>query len=411
MSLSIAETFVGCGGSHLGFKSQGFKTVFVNDIWKEALETLKINNTDIENRRIICEDICKLDCNALQNEFPELKELDVLMGGVVCKGFSMAGIRNPFDIRNYLYLEQLRLVENFKPKISVIENVPGMVSMSILKREENDKRFKELDEIYEMIKSARGKKITIQKVLDQKTYKSVDEYDKLVQDLQTIEDDCNILLELKEEMKNDLAPLMYNVVNDIVKRYNELGYNVNMNVLCCADFGGYTTRKRLFIVAIRKDINKEWEWPVPTHSKDGSDGKAKWNTVRDAFNLLDVNGINNPSVDIDNVSMNHAESTIEKFKKITSKKDKTLNKYFSRGTCSRLDFDQCAPTLVPGHSAFQIHPIEHRSITVREGATITGFPTNYIFKGTHSDKCMQIGNAIPLHLSSIIAYQVKKYLS
>ena len=44
-------------------------------------------------------------------------DLDVLLGGVVCKGFSLAGIRNPYDERNYLYLEQLRLVEIFKPKM------------------------------------------------------------------------------------------------------------------------------------------------------------------------------------------------------------------------------------------------------------------------------------------------------
>ena len=46
------------------------------------------------------------------------------MGGVVCKGFSLAGVRNPFDQRNYLYVSQLQLVEQLKPKISIIENVP-----------------------------------------------------------------------------------------------------------------------------------------------------------------------------------------------------------------------------------------------------------------------------------------------
>ena len=54
------------------------------------------------------------------------------MGGVVCKGFSLAGVRNPFDQRNYLYVSQLQLVEQLKPKISIIENVPGMRTMKIL---------------------------------------------------------------------------------------------------------------------------------------------------------------------------------------------------------------------------------------------------------------------------------------
>ena len=41
---TIVETFVGCGGSHLGFDREGFETIFVNDIWSKSLETLKLNN-------------------------------------------------------------------------------------------------------------------------------------------------------------------------------------------------------------------------------------------------------------------------------------------------------------------------------------------------------------------------------
>lgn len=46
MVLTIAETFVGCGGSHIGFKRQEFETIFVNDIWNDALQTLKNNNKE-----------------------------------------------------------------------------------------------------------------------------------------------------------------------------------------------------------------------------------------------------------------------------------------------------------------------------------------------------------------------------
>ncbi len=42
--LTIAETFVGCGGSHFGFKKAGFDAIFVNDIWDDALKTLKLND-------------------------------------------------------------------------------------------------------------------------------------------------------------------------------------------------------------------------------------------------------------------------------------------------------------------------------------------------------------------------------
>ena len=102
--------------------------------------------------------------------------------------------------------------------------------------------------------------------------------------------------------------------------------------------------------------------------------------------------------------MCHKASTVEKFKKITC--DKKSDGFSSRGTSKRLDLNKPAPTLVPGHSSFQIHPTEHRSITVREGATITGFPIDFKFCGSHSDRCMQIGNAIPVHLGEALAKSV-----
>ena len=108
--------------------------------------------------------------------------------------------------------------------------------------------------------------------------------------------------------------------------------------------------------------------------------------------------------------MSHKSSTIEKFKNISSNM-KSSDSYFSRGTSSRLSMDKSAPTLVPGHSSFQIHPFEHRSITVREGAIITGFDKNFKFYGSHTSRCMQIGNAVPINMAYNIALQCKKYLT
>lgn len=52
--------------------------------------------------------------------------VDVVVGGPPCQGFSLAGRRNPDDIRNKLPWEYLEFVENTAPKIVVIENVVGM---------------------------------------------------------------------------------------------------------------------------------------------------------------------------------------------------------------------------------------------------------------------------------------------
>ncbi len=94
--------------------------------------------------------------------------------------------------------------------------------------------------------------------------------------------------------------------------------------------------------------------------------------------------------DTDNLPMQHNPKTIERFKYIQESKNiqerieslpkhLQISKFYSRGNTMRLKMDALSPTLVPGHSNFPLHPTEHRSITIREAATITGFPISYKF--------------------------------
>ena len=62
----------------------------------------------------------------------DITDLDVFIGGVVCKGFSLAGIRNPYDERNYLYLQQLRLVGILKPKILKMDKICIFIILIVL---------------------------------------------------------------------------------------------------------------------------------------------------------------------------------------------------------------------------------------------------------------------------------------
>ena len=164
-------------------------------------------------------------------------------------------------------------------------------------------------------------------------------------------------------------------------------------------------------MAVRNDITKEYIYPEEQNQY----------TLIDALNKIDYNGINNPNIDIDNQPMNHKEKSIERFKLIPEGKNIAtvmddvpehlkISKFFSRGNTQRLDRNKSVPTLVPGHSNFPIHPWEHRSITVREAATITGFPIDYKFIGGHSSRCMQVGNAVPVYMADAIAKSVIKVL-
>lgn len=87
-----------------------------------------------------------------------------------------------------------------------------------------------------------------------------------------------------------------------------------------------------------------------------------------------------------------------------------ISNFYSHGATMRLDGNDLSPTLVPGHSNFPIHPKYHRSITVREAASITGFPLEYKFFGNHTKRCEHVGNAVPPPLAKALSKQCIVFL-
>ena len=71
-----------------------------------------------------------------------------------------------------------------------------------------------------------------------------------------------------------------------VKMIESLGYNVEHRVLCCADYGDATTRKRFFLIAVRTDIGVP-VWPKPTHG-DHKSGLPQWRAARECLDFEDV---------------------------------------------------------------------------------------------------------------------------
>lgn len=410
---TIAETFVGAGGSHLGFKNNGFKTVYINEWSKDCIETLKYNNPEIFKNAIVDnKDINEVDFAFLSQKLKN--KVDVLFGGVVCKGFSLAGEKSPVDERNYLYRKQLQLVEALQPKISIIENVPALLNAKIVKQDIDDKIKQEIADIYNALEKIKGAKADMRK-----KNISTKEEDKKAVELRHKKKEILHYLE-----KNDM---LISVMDDIKSIYDKLGYKVYYNILNATWYGSATARDRIVIVAVRNDINKEYTFPTITHFdnvKNKSNVKVpikdkckKIITTGDALSVIDYNNKN----DIDNLPMQHNQKTVERFAYIPEggniqdvihnmPQNLHISKFYSRGCTMRLDRNKPSPTLVPGHSNFPVHPVENRSITVREAATITGFPLDYKFFGSHTSRCEQVGNAVPVHLSNAIAKSVKEFL-
>lgn len=412
---TIFETFVGAGGSHIGFMQENFRTIYVNDFVDDCLKTLVHNNPNLieEDAYIDNTSIDKIDAVALREKLGvAIGEIDVFFGGVVCKGFSLAGERNPIDERNYLYHAQLNLVNAFRPKISIIENVPGMRNAKVLVGDDENLRS-EIENLWQALENYKGKKAALRKI------NKIDE---------AFEAEGKALKKRKELLLKRLqnSPNYISVVEDIKRLYENMGYNVHMDILNSAWYGAATKRERLIIVAIRNDVEDIFEYPQPQYMdqsiyRSGFDKSLlklpSPKTVNDALKLVDYEDVD----DIDNLPMNHSEKTVRRFKYIPEgdnianhmdllPEDLKISKFYSRGATMRLDGNQPSPTLVPGHSNFPVHPKEHRSITVREAATITGFPLKYKFFGNHSKRCEHVGNAVPPPLARALAQSCKKVL-
>lgn len=414
---TIFETFVGAGGSHLGFKNNGFESRYVNDFCHEAMETLLNNNPEIRQTAIVDEtsivDIKPREILA-QSGLAE-GELDVLFGGIVCKGFSLAGERSPNDERNYFYHKQLEIVEATRPKISIIENVPGIQTAEVLAPETPNEIRQKVDEVWQSLENYKGEKANLRKL-----NKITPEFEEKGKELRKIKE--KLLKELKEK------GYMKSVYQDILDLYKKLDYTVYAHPVNSACYGAATKRERIIIVAVRNDINIEYEFPEAICEDDNLRRKYPYlyfdghkykpvKTVGDALAEIDYSN----KSDIDNKPMNHSQKTVERFKlipegdNIANHMDEVpdelkISKFYSRGNTMRLNRNEASPTLVPGHSNFPVHPWEHRSITVREAATITGFPTNYKFIGSHTKRCEEVGNAVPPPLSTAVARKAKELL-
>lgn len=126
----IVDLFAGVGGLSMGFDDNGFVTVMANDFDENAANTFKLNHPHV---KFIDGDVAKIDKKLIRDTIGDT-EIDVMMGGIPCQSFSMAGRRirkgidHSDDPRHFLYKEYFRLLDIMKPKVAIIENVKGILS-------------------------------------------------------------------------------------------------------------------------------------------------------------------------------------------------------------------------------------------------------------------------------------------
>lgn len=114
------ELFAGTGGLALGMEKAGFDHIMLNELDRNACETLRINRP---NWNVIEQDVRHIDFT------PYRGKIDFVSGGFPCQAFSFAGKQGGFnDTRGTLFFELARAIKEIQPKIFLGENVKGLIA-------------------------------------------------------------------------------------------------------------------------------------------------------------------------------------------------------------------------------------------------------------------------------------------
>jgi DNA (cytosine-5)-methyltransferase 1 len=136
--LRVLDLFCGCGGMSTGLEEAGLNIVGGLDIWDKAIDSYKQNFDHLS----VCDDISILTPNSFSVKY-NISDIDIIVGGPPCQGFSIAGKRDVKDPRNSLFMEYVKYLNYFNPKAFIMENVMGILSMK------NASKIKVIDIIME----------------------------------------------------------------------------------------------------------------------------------------------------------------------------------------------------------------------------------------------------------------------
>ncbi len=259
-------------------------------------------------------------------------ECTLLAGGPPCQGFSVQRRGEREDSRNGLVLHFIRLVEEVKPRFFLMENVGGLLS-------KHGKPF----------------------------------------------------------------------LREIAVRASRMDYVIHVQLLDAADYGVPQFRKRAFLVGEHApDLLPRFAFPEPTHS-------TRRATVRDAIGDLPsppMDGSCHPDMPNHYREARLSKLNLERIRHVPPGGGREYLPTHLQLLChtnnpghrhmdvyGRLSWDEPAVTLTARFDSFTRgkfgHPVEDRSLTIREGARLQTFPDRVVFEGNREDGARQVGNAVP----------------
>lgn len=358
--------FCGAGGLSLGFKRAGFDIVFATDIDADAIQSY---TTFFPSARVQRSDIRSLDLSSLP------ADIDILLGGPPCQGFSSAGQKFWDDSRNKLLAEYVRVLDALRPKWFLMENVEGLLTAW------------EGQYICEAVKAflSLGYNVTLEKVYAH-AY-GVPQRRKRV-----------VLVGNRLGHIFRFPPHTHNVSGAIFRKSEATFKEAN------SDLPPATTevvRTMKYAQPPQNDLQKWLRCDQPYVSQhfyfpQGDEQQKRIEMLKPGQTMKDL-----PD------DLQH-----ESFKRRANRRvcdgTPTERRGGAPSGIKRLIADEPALTITGAAMREFIHPSENRPLSLRECARLQTFPDSFLFTGAPASCLQQIANAVPPLLAEVIAAQIMK---
>lgn len=367
--MNVIDLFSGVGGFSSGFRKAGYNIVLANEIDESIAESYSKNHPET---LMINDDI--------KNILPKIKEyqgkVDVIIGGPPCQGFSMAGARirtnksSAFldDPRNYLFRHYFAVVQEVEPEFFVMENVPGMLSMS------DGQIIKEIESLFmDATNFKKGPYHIFKKVLVASDYGVPQDRYRL------------IIFGTKKDI--DIEKLFDDVHREMVAKGEIVHHTIGDAI---SDLNWLESGEGSF----------EQEYKIPAMTQYQKDRRINSTVLR-----------NHIATKHNDVAVRRIKELQPGGRRLDLSEGENIKSVHS-GAYGRMRWEELSKTIITRFdtpsSGVYIHPERTRTLTPREAARIQSFDDDFVFYGNKSSVIKQIGNAVPPLLAYYLAKVIQK---
>lgn len=380
--LTAIDLFSGAGGISLGLEQAGYDVLLASDLDRASALTHRRN---FPGTHFIEEDVRDLTpARIMTTTGLRRGELDLLVGGPPCQGFSMIGARVVHDPRNDLFREFLRIGEALRPRCMVIENVPGLATLA---------QGAVLNAITGGLASA-GYSVTFAELL-------AAQYG---------------VPQMRWRMifvafRNDLEIPLNMGFPEPTHGRRRIGELVPNCTISPADLAGFLTTRDAIAdlppIAAGEELTTYRGRPSRAYQREMRAGLSTELFNHYAPRLSSANLERISALKAGDDWRDLPRHLLPDGMKRAKRKDHTRR--YSRMTWSGIPRSIITRFRDPKSGEYS-HPEQTRTISIREAARIQSFPDRFKFEGSHSEQYDQVGNAVPPRLMSAIAHEVSACL-